>query len=61
MQCITECVAVDVHNLLLAELRVKLESCQVVGLLAMSINEQATGSKRELNVILPEETWQKLV
>ena len=37
--------AIAVYNLVLAEVWLKLESCQLVGLAAMSIEQQAIGSK----------------
>ena len=62
MQCTKECVAVILllfYNLLLAELWLRHESCQLVGLPATSIKLQATGSKGESNVIIPEVTHRK--
>ena len=45
MQCIKDCMAVNFTSLLLAELWLKLESCELVGLPAMSIKQQATESE----------------
>lgn len=48
-----QCMEVTLCNLLLAELWLKLESCQLVGLLATSVKQQATGeSTGESNVIV---------
>ena len=51
----------DSYNLLLAGLWLRLEGCQLVGLLATSIKQQATGSKGDSNVIMPEVTQGKVV
>ena len=56
MQCSKGYVAVTVHNLVLAELWLKLVSCQLVGLSAMSIKQQITGSKGESNIVVPGDT-----
>ena len=42
------------YNLLLAELWLRLQSCQLTGLPATRIKQQATGYKGESNVIIPE-------
>lgn len=46
--------AIAVYNLVLAELRLKPESCQLIGLLAMSIEQQAIGSKESRISFLPD-------
>ena len=61
MQCVEESVDVTVYILILVELWLKLKTYQLVGLLATSIKQHATGSKGEPNVIMPEEAWRKLV
>ena len=61
MQCIKECAAVTMYSLLLTVLWLKPESCQLVSLPATGIKLQATGSKGEPNVIIPEETYRKRV
>lgn len=45
---------ISFDSLLLAELWLKLERCQLVRLPAKSIKQEATGSKGEWNVIIPE-------
>ena len=45
---------INSYNVLLAELWLRLESCQLVGLPATSIKQQATGSKGESDIITSE-------
>ena len=44
------------YTLPLAELWLRLESCQLVGQPATSFKQQATGFKGESNIIIPEVT-----